>query len=341
MGSKEDNNKIDFVIIWVDGNDPKWQAEKNLYDQSNDKGDSTEVRYRSWDNLQYWFRGVEKFAPWVNKIHFVTWGHLPEWLDVTNPKLNIVNHKDYIPEEYLPTFNANTIELNLHRIEGLAEQFVYFNDDMFITNHVKPTDFFKDGKPRDIFALNCIYFGEKSAGFFNGNDLEVINKNFDKKEVMKRDFFKWFNPVNGMKSLVRTAALSIWPWFPGFYYNHLPSPFLKSTFETVWKTEPKMLHETCMDKFRTKSNVNQWVIKFWQLADGNFIPRSPKYGKCFHIKDKTFQSTLHAIEHGSYKVICVNDTIETSNFEKQKQQVLNSYQKWLPEMSSFETHTVK
>ena len=86
----------------------------------------------------------------------MTWGHLPEWLDTTNPKLHIVNHKDYIPEEFLPTFNANTIELNLHRIEGLADQFVYFNDDMFVTNYVKPAEFFKNGIPRDVFALNCI-----------------------------------------------------------------------------------------------------------------------------------------------------------------------------------------
>ena len=57
-----DKEKIDFVIIWVDGNDPEWQKEKRMYDKSNDKGDNTDVRFRSWDNLQYWFRGVEKFA---------------------------------------------------------------------------------------------------------------------------------------------------------------------------------------------------------------------------------------------------------------------------------------
>ena len=331
-----DNNKIDFVMIWVDGNDPEWQKQKNLYDKSNTKGDDAEVRYRSWDNLQYWFRGVEKFAPWVNKIHFVTWGHLPEWLDTSNPKLNIVNHKDYIPEEFLPTFNSHTIELNLHRIKGLTEQFVYFNDDMFITNHVKPTDFFKNGIPTDVFGLNCIYFGKKSAGPFNGNNVELINTYFKKKECLKKDFFKWYNPVNGFKNLVRTTALNIWPWFPGFYYNHLPSNFLKSTFEKVWELEEETLRETCLDKFRSKSNVNQWLMKFWQLAEGKFVPRSPKYGRCFHIKENNLSSALHAIENGTYKLICINDTDRTINFEEQKQAVLDSYQKWLPEKSSFE-----
>ena len=83
------------------------------------------------DNLQYWFRGVGKFAPWVNRIHFITYGHLPPWLNVDHPKINIVRHTDYIPKKYLPTFNSHVIELNIHRIEGLANCFVYFNDDTF------------------------------------------------------------------------------------------------------------------------------------------------------------------------------------------------------------------
>ena len=113
---EKNTNPIDFVIIWVDGNDKQWQAEKAKYDGKTVTNANSEVRFRDWDNLQYWFRGVEKFAPWVNKIHFVTWGHLPKWLDTTNPKLNIVNHKDYIPSKYLPTFNSHTIELNLSLI---------------------------------------------------------------------------------------------------------------------------------------------------------------------------------------------------------------------------------
>ena len=119
--------------------------------------DTRNVRYRDWDTLKYWFRGVEKYAPWVNKIHFVTYGHLPKFLNTNNPKLNIVNHKDFIPKEYLPTFSANPIELNLHRIKDLSEQFVFFNDDMFVINKVKSTDFFKNGKPRDMASLTLLF----------------------------------------------------------------------------------------------------------------------------------------------------------------------------------------
>ena len=103
------NNAIDFVIPWVDGSDPAWIKEKQLYSNNIQKeDDGREIRFRDWGTLKYWFRGVERYAPWVRKIHFVTWGHLPEWLNTNTPKLHIVNHRDYIPAEYLPTFNSMT-----------------------------------------------------------------------------------------------------------------------------------------------------------------------------------------------------------------------------------------
>ena len=88
---------IDFVIPWVDGSDIEWQKERAKYDISKKIDiNNCSARFRDWDNLQYFFRGVEKYAPWVHKIYFITWGHLPKWLNTDNPKLVIVNHKDYI-----------------------------------------------------------------------------------------------------------------------------------------------------------------------------------------------------------------------------------------------------
>jgi hypothetical protein len=133
---------IDFIIPWVDSSDPGWRKEFNEYKRIKEH-DADKSNFRNWDNFHYWFRGVEKFAPWVNKIHFVTWGHLPKWLNPEHPKLNIINHEDYIPSEYLPTFSPQTIELNFHRIKKLSNEYVYFNDDTFLIDHVKKDDFFK------------------------------------------------------------------------------------------------------------------------------------------------------------------------------------------------------
>ena len=333
--NQTDNRPIDFVIAWVDGNDPEWRKEKASYSKEKDDGDQREVRFRDWDTLRYWFRGIETFAPWVNRIHFVTWGHLPEWLNADHPKLHIVNHRDYIPEEYLPTFNSHTIELNLHRIEGLAEQFVYFNDDMFLTAPVNPEEFFRKGLPCDTFALNAIYFGKDSVGPINGNDISLINEHFDKRRLLKKNWTNWFAPVNGLKNLFRSALLLPWPWFTGFMYAHTSTNLLKSTMEEVWEKEFEVLDQTCRDQFRQKTNVNQWVFKYWQLAKGAFVPVSMKKKHCYHVKAE-IESACQSIEKGTYKEVCINDTGKTTEFEEKAARVRSSFEKLLPKKSAFE-----
>ena len=143
------NNKIDFVILWVDGNDENWLKEKNKY--LHLEGDMQENRFRDCNNLKYLFRGIEKYANYVNKVFFITWGHVPKWLNVKNKKLRIVKHEEFIPNKYLPTFNSNVIEMNLHRIKDLSEQFILFNDDLFILNKLEPSYFFQNGKPKDMY----------------------------------------------------------------------------------------------------------------------------------------------------------------------------------------------
>lgn len=133
---------IDFVITWVNGNDPIWRAKFHQYSKLN-IGDKRDVRFRDWDLLRYWFRGIDSFAPWVRYIFFVTEGHVPDWLNIHAPKLKIVKHCDFIPEENLPLFNSRAIEVNLHRIPELSEKFVYFNDDFFIIDKLDASFFLK------------------------------------------------------------------------------------------------------------------------------------------------------------------------------------------------------
>ena len=147
--------KIDFVVTWVDGSDREWLAQKRKYlDAASSVSSSiaggeanADCRYRDCGLLKYWFRAVEKFAPWANRVFFVTCGQKPDWLDESNPKLRLVNHEDYIPAEYLPTFHSDTIELNLHRIPDLSERFVLFNDDTFLLRPSTPDQFFHGGLP--------------------------------------------------------------------------------------------------------------------------------------------------------------------------------------------------
>ena len=332
------DNIIDFVIPWVDGSDPLWQKEKNNYSPKSTVMESLadESRYRDWENLQYWFRGIEKYAPWVNKIHFVTWGHIPSWLDTTNPKLNIVKHSDFIPAEYLPTFSSHTIELNLHRIEGLAEQFVYFNDDIFLNCPVKPEDFFKNGLPCETAALDCVYFNKDTAGHFHGADIAVINSNFNKKSIFKKNWGKWLDFRNGKGNVLKTLMLYYWPWIPGMFYHHVSSSYLKSTFETVWQKEFDILDETCSHKFREKGDVNQWVMKFWQLAEGKFNVRPRSFAKCYHITAVNYNEMCEDLKKGIHKMLCINDSTNITDYLKVKKEVNDIMEDRLPIKSSFE-----
>ena len=334
------NNKIDFVVLWVDGNDPEWQKEKNKYDVKAN-ADASIIRYRDWDLLQYWFRGVEKFAPWVNKIHFVTWGHLPKWLNVNNPKLNIVNHKDYIPKEYLPTFSANTIEDNIHRIKGLSEQFVLLNDDLYLIDKVKEEDFFCNGIPCDTIALN-VHCPKKSliSQYFCINDTSIINEHFDFKKTFRENITKWYNPKNG-KNILRTMVLMNCPRYPGFWQHHIASSYLKATFKTVWDKEYDVLNQTSMHKFRETSDVNQWVFKEWQIAEGNIKIRSVKFGKSFFIDRDGIQKLkpemIKYIKKQKGKMISINDgEMSDKEFDKLINDLKDAFEKIMPEKSSFE-----
>ena len=330
--------KIDFVILWVDGNDPIWIEEKERYASNNNERAVEKSRFRDWDNLQYWFRGIEKYANWVNKIFFVTYGHIPKWLDTNNPKLKIVKHADFMPKEDLPTFNSNAILINLHKIKGLSENFVVFNDDMFLLRPVKQTDFFdKNGTPRDECVHNIItaYGVRGQHCHFLLNNIDIINRHFKKYNVIIKNIFKIFNFRYGFRML-RTLFLLPWYSFTGFYDPHIPNSYIKSTFKEVWSKEEKILSNTSRHKFRDNEDVTEWVMRYWQLNNGQFKPRrTKKFGKYFFVTDDN-KKIIEEIKKQKHKVICINDVKDNFDFEKAKEQIINAFETILPENCSFE-----
>ena len=329
--------KIDFVILWVDGNDPDWIEERKKYSPSSND-DSSIKRYRNWDNLQYFFRGVEKYASWVNNIFFITYGHIPNWLNVNHPKLRIIKHEDYMPKECLPTFNSNSIELMINRIEELSEQFVLFNDDMFLLKKTNYTDFFKKNLPCDTACLNihsistskmCTYASLQATG--------IINKYFDMKKSILGNFFKWFNPIYG-RQLFKTLYLFPCKSFPEIRQLHLPYSYLKSVFDEVWEKEEKLLLETCRNKYRTKLDYSHWTMRNWQIAKGSFYPRSPYFGKSFYLADdNSLNDCVNYIKKSKGSVICINDSdIDDDEFIRYRNMVNASLDELLPGKSNYE-----
>ena len=133
---------MDAVITYVDGNDPVWKQD---YEKTTNVP-VMQKRFRDWGTLKYLLRGIECRMPFIRNVYLVVShpSQVPDWADCEN--LKVVLHKDIIPAEFLPTFNCNPIEMHLHRIPGLDEEYLYFNDDMFPVGDCRPEDFFRDGK---------------------------------------------------------------------------------------------------------------------------------------------------------------------------------------------------
>ena len=301
--------KIDFVITWVDEKDEEWQREARKYACSKD--DIRPDRFRDWGILRYLFRSIEAHAPWVNRIYFVTCGQKPVWLNTANEKLVCVKHEDFIDARYLPTFNSCVIEDNLHRIPGLSEQFVYFNDDIIITNDVKPSDFFLEGRPLDHRQYANVWNHGDMAFRINYNCNAVIRKYFasDMPENLKK------TARETLKGLVlRQKPIA------GLTYDHSPTAFLKSTFTEVWDREEAYLSDVCTHRFRTGEDVSQWLFKYWQIASGDYLERSSTNGY-YLLFDEKIPLVTEALNNGRYKTMCLNDTYWKMDYNANKEKL--------------------
>jgi len=135
---------IDIVYTWVDGSDPVWAKEKQLWAT----GKTEDIRFRNINELKYSLRSISKYMSWVNKIYIVTSDlQIPNFLDFNNSKLIHIKHSDIFDDKSaLPTFNSNAIEANIHKIPGLSHLFLYFNDDFFLGNTVNISDLLDNGR---------------------------------------------------------------------------------------------------------------------------------------------------------------------------------------------------
>src|SRR5699024_152360 len=139
----------------------------------------------------------------------------------------------------------------------------------------------------------------------NANRIYLINDYFDKRESVKDNFFKWYN-INAGRFLIKTLALIPWKYFTGFQDMHLPSPYLKSTFEELWKKEYDFLDLASTYKFRDSRGLNQNVFKYWQFASGNFQP-GKELGKYYNL-GLEYEQAIKSIREQRHKLICLNDS---------------------------------
>ena len=335
---------IDFVLPWVDGGDKAWILLKRHYDNletgSNDIDATAEWRYRDSGLLPYWFRAVERFAPWVNRVFFVTCGQKPDWLNESHPKLRLVDHKDYIPAEYLPTFQSNSIELNLHRIPDLSEHFVLFNDDTFLLRPVKPEFFFRKERPVIPCDLGVPrWLGYNQIGRTVINNSGVLNRNLDVGHLVWKNIWKYADVWNlGFPRAAKNIlAFAINRTFIPGTFGHLPLPHLKSTFDELWRTVPNVLDQTSRHKFRSDDQVNQWLASAWNMISGRFYPANEKCrGQFLSVFKQDLGQIRDIIRTQSYPLMCLSDRDSTPELEQCFVEIQRSFEQLRPDKSSFE-----
>ena len=329
--------KIDFVVLWVDGADPAWQRQRAKYAPAAADNGSDPNRFRDWDLMRHWFRCVERFAPWVNRVYFVTNGQVPPWLDPDHPKLKLVSHSDYIPAEFLPTFNSNVIELWLHKIPDLAEHFVLFNDDMFLTAPVEPEDFFVNGLPRESALLDMATAASSDDCLPHMliNNGAILNRHFRKKEVLRRNAGKFFTLRYG-KDLMRNVLLAPFQYFSTFRDPHLPSSHRKSTFERLWAEEGDLLLECSRSRFRSKTDLTHWLMKCWNICEGSFAVRPTSWGRHYELWEDGIDGICADLSAGKYRAVCINDSKTDIDFDSLKMRLTQAFDALVPQPSGFE-----
>ena len=327
--------KIDFVVPWVDGSDPEWIKEYNKYSPIAKNSDTRSCNYRDFDLLRYWFRGVEKFGPWVNKVYFITNGQKPEWLNLNCKKLIWIKHEDFIPKENLPLFNSQAIEIGINEIEDLSEYFVYFNDDFYLTDKISQDFFFKNNKPRDMLVFTPLVGGLKSfISYTQLTDCALLNECFNKRQFVRKNFRKVFNLRYGKENL-RNMLMLPFPYVSTFLNQHYAQPFLKSTLNKVWENFPEKCETTQESKFREPTNINQWLFRYWNLMEGNFVPTNLNKGRKYFTLGENFNQMCSDIKNQKYKEVVINDGGYDMSVEEEKK-LLQSFNSILPEKSEFE-----
>lgn len=335
---------IDIVVPWVDSSDPEWQSDKSKYSSGNSYGDRPE-RFRERGLLKYFFRCIDKNMPWVRNVFFLTRQNVPAWLDTSNPKLCIVKHEDFIPENALPCFNSSLLERYLHLIPDLSEHFIYFNDDCYVLSPVSEDYFFHNGMPRDMLAFQPVVANPKDPGMSHLflNDALVLSRHFDKRKTVKENLGKFFHIGYPLFNYVYNALEMCFPKFSGLYSVHSAAPLLKSNFVELWDKEGEYLESLAVNRFRSDSDVNQYLFREWGKLNGRFVPsnitRHVMYTEISEDNGKTvelIQTKGKRCFAPAVKILCINDTVNSPDDDRVSKQLIDAFESSYGEASGFE-----
>ena len=223
---------------------------------------------------------------------------------VNRETVNVVLHKDIMPEGHLPTCNSSMIEMFLHRIPGLTERFLYFNDDMYTVKPCCFEDFFPDGVPAMKFAHNFLYFGDFRYLVHHSDSLA-------RKALGMPESCRYVRP------------------------QHTASPMLKSQCDELYaKVEPEIM--ASLSPLRTRANYNQYLFLDYMYYQGKARNRKLS-NKHFSLAAHSIDKICDFLRNPSTKMVCINDVHMTNEkFLACRDQLLAAFEEILPDKSRYE-----
>ncbi|WP_052283173.1 stealth family protein [Kluyvera genomosp. 1] len=284
------NFPVDVVYTWVDNNDIKWLEKINNYNVKNKERlgrySTDKARFDNHNEIFYSIKSVLINMPWVRNIFIVTDNQIPDVLYLSS-KIKVVDHHDIIDEAFLPTFNSHVIEAHLHKIEGLSENFIYFNDDVFAARPLTASHFFKSNGIASLFISSKDLDVLKQRGV----DTPTLSASISSRVLLNADYDV---PIGG--SLVHTYI-----------------PLKKSMFTLAWDIYAKEILGFLSNRFRTNYDLNlaTYLVPWLAYLEGQAVlARDICY--YFNIRSNSaidsYRALINALHNGCQPhSFCAND----------------------------------
>jgi len=308
------------VYTWVDGADSHWQARKaEALGRVGTQRDVNEfaanaARFVNRDELRYSLRSLHMYAPWIRHVYVITDSQLPPWLDTSHPDITLVDHQTLFGDTgRLPTFNSHAIESRIHRIPGLAEHFVYFNDDMFLGRPVSPRNFFhSNGMTRFFLSRTHV-----EAGTAHDDDLPVLAAGKNNRELIE----------------------SVWGTTLTQKIKHVPYSQRLSVLSDLERHFPDEFSATAQHQFRHPGDVSipASLAHYWAYLTGRGMPARIRYTYADLADPGTPLKLAKLLRRRDFDTFCLNDhDSDALALEKQTEMLTDFLPKYFPSRSPVE-----
>ncbi|WP_420450893.1 stealth family protein [Ilumatobacter sp.] len=277
---------IDVVYTWVDGDDPEWRRRRDRalgVAASTSRDGSSSERYRSFDELRYSMRSLWQNVAWVGTIHLVTDRQVPAWLDVDHERMRVVDHTEIFGDPAaLPTFNSHAIESQLHHIDGLAEHYLYLNDDVFFGRPAEWSTYVdRSGRTR--------FFPSKAR--FEPRDPSPFETSVD----------------NAGKNL-QQHLFAVTGWAPTTKIKHTPHPQQRSLLYEMEEVFADAFKETSLSRFRSTSDISFAAAMHHRYGEaiGRTQEGTINY-QYLNLSGPNLSDRLDALLGSPFDTLCLND----------------------------------